>query len=234
VVLAIVWVVLMVVELAWRSTRWIETLGVVIWIVFLLDFALKLALAPDKRRFVRRNVITIVSLAVPAVRVLRLAPVVARIATLARGVRLVRVVGALNRGIGAIGAIARGRGIGYLVGITTTVALGGAAGMLAFERDAPGSSIHSYGEALWWTAMMLTTMGSDSWPATIEGRVLCLLLALYAFAVFGYVTGAIATYFVGRDRGAQEGSLDALRAEIATMREELARERRERQSAPRA
>lgn len=29
--------------------------------------------------------------------------------------------------------------------------------------------------------------------------MLCLFLAIYAFAAFGYVTGTIATYFIGRD-----------------------------------
>ncbi len=42
-------------------------------------------------------------------------------------------------------------------------------------------------------------MGSDYWPRTPEGRILCLLLALYAFAVFGYVTATLASYFIGRD-----------------------------------
>jgi voltage-gated potassium channel len=56
--------------------------------------------------------------------------------------------------------------------------------------------------ALWWTAMLLTTMGTEDWPRTPEGRVLCLLLAIYAFAVFGYVTAAIAAYFVGQDQNA--------------------------------
>ena len=48
--------------------------------------------------------------------------------------------------------------------------------------------------------MLLTTMGSDYWPRTPEGRLLCLLLAIYAFTVFGYVTAAIAAYFVDRDK----------------------------------
>ena len=51
--------------------------------------------------------------------------------------------------------------------------------------------------------MLLTTMGSDYWPRTPEGRLLCVLLAVYAFAVFGYVTAAIAAYFVGKDRDAR-------------------------------
>ena len=43
-------------------------------------------------------------------------------------------------------------------------------------------------------------MGTDYWPQTSEGRILCFFLALYAFAVFGYVTAAIAAYFVGIDK----------------------------------
>lgn len=94
----------------------------------------------------------------------------------------------------------RQRGLGYVVVLTLFVAVTGAAGMYRFELDAPaGAGFGDYGAALWWTAMLLTTMGSDYWPQTAEGRVLCLLLAMYAFAVFGYVTAAIAAYFVGKD-----------------------------------
>jgi voltage-gated potassium channel len=95
----------------------------------------------------------------------------------------------------------RRRGLGYLVVLTVMVAATGAAGMYRFELDAPGGpGFSDYGTALWWTAMLLTTMGSDYWPRTAEGRLLCLFLAVYAFAVFGYVTAAIAAYLVGKDK----------------------------------
>ena len=108
------------------------------------------------------------------------------------------------------------------------VAFTGAAGMYAFENAAPGG-LKSYGEALWWTTMVLTTMGSQYWPQTIEGRVLCVFLALYAFAVFGYVTATLATFFIGRDAeddkaelaGARQ--LAALREEMIALREEIRR-----------
>ena len=67
----------------------------------------------------------------------------------------------------------------------------------------------SFGDALWWTSMQLTTRGSEFWPRTAEGRVLCLPLAVYAFAVFGYITAAFASFFVGRDseeRGREGGA----------------------------
>ena len=64
-------------------------------------------------------------------------------------------------------------------------------------------------------------------PKTIEGRVLCVFLALYAFAVFGYVTATLATFFVGRDAendatelaGAKQ--LAELRNEVIALREEI-------------
>jgi voltage-gated potassium channel len=73
---------------------------------------------------------------------------------------------------------------------------------------------------LWWTAMVMTTMGSQYWPQTLEGRLLCLFLSLYAFAVFGYVTATLATFFVGRDAESSDAEL-AGAAQLAALREEL-------------
>jgi voltage-gated potassium channel len=140
--------------------------------------------------------------------------------------QLVRVVSSLNRGMKALGASLSRRGFGYVVALTLLVTFAGAAGMYAFENEAPGG-LHSYGEALWWTAMIMTTMGSEYWPQTAEGRVLCVFLALYAFGVFGYMTAALATFFIGRDAeddgaeltGAKQ--LVALRDEMTALREEI-------------
>lgn len=72
--------------------------------------------------------------------------------------------------------------------------------------------------------MALTTMGSDYSPITPEGRVLGFVLALYAFAVFGYVTATLATFFVGRDvQGEISGSteLEAVRQELGSLKREI-------------
>jgi voltage-gated potassium channel len=79
--------------------------------------------------------------------------------------------------------------------------------MLALE---PASNIKggfaSYGDALWWTAMLLTTIGTDYWPHTAEGRILCLMLSVYAFAVWGYITASLASFFLGQDSRATRAS----------------------------
>lgn len=229
-VLGFVWLALLVVELIWGLGPLLQTTVTVIWILFILDFGLRFTLAPRKVEYVRGNLLTLVSLVLPALRVFRIVRFirVLRAARAARGLRLVKVVGSLNRGMRALGRSMGRRGFGYAVALTGIVMLVGAAGMYTFESGAAGErGLDNYGEALWWTAMLMTTLGSEYWPRTAEGRVLCLLLSLYAFAVFGYVTATLSTFFIGRDAENQEGevageaSLQALRVEIAALREEI-------------
>lgn len=229
-VLGFVWLALLIVELTWGLNRLLELVGLVIWMIFILDFAVKFVLAPSKKVYLKRNWLTATALLVPALRVFRVARVlyVLRVARAARGIRLARLISSINRGMGVLSVTMGRRGFGYVVALTIVVALTGAAGMLAFEKQLPnGGSLNSYGTALWWTAMVITTMGSEYWPKTPEGRLLCFLLALYAFAVFGYVTATLASFFINQDAGSDEAevagarSVESLRADIAALHAEL-------------
>lgn len=220
-VLACAWIALLVVELIWGESRLFEVVGTVIWVIFVLDFALELVLAPDKTAHLKRNWLAGVSLLLPALRIFRAVRVfrLLRLARAGRGLRLLRVVTSLNRGMGALGASLGRRGFGYVALLTVLMTLAGAAGMYAFENQAAGG-LTSYGEALWWTAMLMTTMSSQYRPQTTEGRVLCVFLALYAFAVFGYVTATLATFFVGRD-AEDDGAELAGAKQLAALRQEV-------------
>lgn len=203
--LSAIWLALVVLEFAWGTSGTLETLGLGIWVIFIAEFALRLTLAPDRWRFLRHNWLSVLALVAPALRLLRGFQLL-RFTRATRGVKLVRVVGSANRGMNALRSTMERRGIGYVLALTGLVNVLGAAGMYAFEGAAEAEGgFTSFGEALWWTSMLLTTMGSAYWPATAEGRVLCLLLAIYAFAVFGYITAAFASFFVGRDADAREG-----------------------------
>ena len=201
--LSAIWLSLLVLEFTSGLSPWLQTLSDVIWIAFIAQFALEFIVAPQKRLYLRKHWLTAISLALPALRLLRLARFAraARIARSVRGVRLARLIGAINRGMRGLARGFRRRGFGYVSILTAMVAVIGAAGMYQFEGGSgAGAGFDDYGAALWWTAMLLTTMGSESWPQSAEGRILCLLLAVYAFAVFGYVTAAIAAYFVDADQ----------------------------------
>lgn len=228
--LGFVWLALLVLEFVTGGSALISLFSLVIWGVFLLDFLLRLALAPRKGRYLRRNWLTAISLLIPALRVVRIARFARlfQLARTARGLRLLRVVTSLNRSMKALGATMRRRGFGYVLALTVLVTFSGAAGMYAFESDVPGSEgFASYGEALWWTAMLLTSIGSEAWPQTAEGRILGLMLAVYGFAVFGYLTATLASFFVGRDAAddqaevASAADVRGVQGEIAALREAL-------------
>lgn len=228
--LSFVWLALFVIELAWGLTPLLEGLSLTIWIVFILEFGIKLLLAPRKGVYLRTHWLTAISLLLPALRTLRIVRVVRVLQTTraVRGLQLLRVLTRTNRSMRSLTANFTRRGFGYVMLLTAIVTLTGAAGMYTFEREtADTAGFDSYSTALWWTAMLITTMGSDYFPKTPEGRILCFLLALYAFAVFGYVTATLATFFIGQDADdngtelAGEKSVNALRDEIAALRTEI-------------
>lgn len=222
--LAFVWLLIVAWELVSGSSALLETLGTAIWIVFIAEFAVRFALAPAKLPFLKSNWITVLALAVPALRLFRAFSIL-RAARALRGFRLVRIVGTANRSMNALRRSLARRGFGYVMGLTLLVLGLGAAGMLSFE---PASQVNggftSYADALWWTAMLLTSVGSQFWPATTEGRVLTVLLSLYGFATFGYIAAAFASFFVGRDAQAKSGpvagsgELRELAAEVRALR----------------
>lgn len=224
ILLGALWLVLLIVEFIWGLSTGLERLVTGIWIAFLVDFAIKWILAPHKFAYVKRNWLTALALVLPALRVFRIARAwrALRAARAARGVRLLRIMSSLNRGMRTLGAALGRRGFGYVISLTVIVLFVGAAGMYTFEKDSPtGQGLTTYGTALWWTAMIITTMGTDYWPVTPEGRWLCLFLAIYAFAIFGYITATIATFFIGQDTKDEE-ALAAGRREMETLQKEMA------------
>ncbi len=247
VALAMVWLGLLIVEFTQGLGPKLQLVVYAIWIVFVLDFAIKFAFAPRKAAYLRRNWLTAISLLLPAFRVLSVFRVfrLLRFARAARSVGLLRLITSMNRGMGALGQTLGSRGLGYVVALTVIVTFAGAAGMFHFEgppalrqgglddADRGESGIRDYGEAIWWTAMIMTTMGSEYWPRTIEGRILCWLLSVYSFVFFGYLTATLASLFIGRgnppasppatttpgpaDLAALRGEISELRVQVPTL-----------------
>lgn len=228
-ILSVVWLGLFVIELIWGLTPILDVIGIAIWIAFVVEFGLEFLLAPHRLNYLKRNWLTAISLLLPALRLLRFGRILRALRTVrsVRGLQLLRVMTRTNQGMQALASSFNRRGFGYVVGLTAIVIPVGAAGMYAFEQDVPETGLPDYGTAVWWTAMLLTSLGSDYFPRTPEGRVLCFLLALYGFAVFGYVTATLATFFIGRDAEdpaaeiASGRALAELQAEIQALRTEI-------------
>ncbi len=231
-ILGLVWLALVIMQFVVGSKAALASLTTAIWVIFVGDFVVRFILATKKLRFLKRNLLTLVSLALPALRVLQLGRIFALIPSWQ--VPLLQLLASTNRSILALQSTMDRRGFRYAMILTALVTFAGAAGMYYFERTTPGPGLHTYGSALWWTAMLMTTLGSDYFPHTIAGRVLCFLLAVFAFSIFGYITAAIASYFVNKDATDTRSpipngaTLDKVLAEVQALRAELGALQRER------
>jgi voltage-gated potassium channel len=224
--LGLAWVGVVVATLIWPADAGLQAASVAIWAVFVVDFLVRLTVAPNKITFLRRNLLLVASLVLPAMAMLRVVRVLALIP--AWQTPLLRLIASINRSTNVLAATMQRRGLAYVLLITVLVTLGGAAGMYRFEYRVTGSELTSYPASVWWTAMVMTTLGSDYFPHTAPGRLLCFLLAVFAFSVFGYITAAISSYFINRDADDKRSDIPSaaqlrgLIEEVRSLRAEVA------------
>ncbi len=199
--LGLAWLGLVIVQVVRGPSAWLQFATVVIWVLFVLELLLRLALAPDRGRWLRREWPSVVALALPPFRVFALARALPllHLVRAAGGLRLVRLVAVANQGAATLRRALRHTRAGYAAALTSVVLFAGAAGMYSFEREVPGTELVDYAASLWWTAMLITTVGADYWPRTPEGRALCLVLAVYGCAMIGYLAGAVASLLLKRE-----------------------------------
>lgn len=217
-----------------------------------MEFLIEFAVAPHKRAYLRRNWFSALSLLFPAFRAFHAVRALhaLRFARVIHPGAMARLVTGLNWGFRSVRTTLGRRGIGHAAGLTVLVLFTAAAAILALERPTalraagihgvqPTSGITSYADAVWWSAMMLTTFGSDYSPQTAGGRTVAWILSVFALVVFGYITANITTAFLERETRDIEAELEgeagfsaeentalrALAAEVAALREEVARAR---------
>ncbi|WP_205859494.1 potassium channel family protein [Phycicoccus flavus] len=187
-----------------------DVLSWVAWAMFAVDYLVRLLLSTHRARFVRRNVLDLAVVLLPLLRPLRL-------------LRLITLLGVLNR---RAGGSLRGRVSVYVAGSALAVMFVASLAVLDAERGAEGANITSFGDALWWAATTVTTVGyGDTYPVTTQGRFVAAGLMLAGIALIGVVTATLASWLVDQvreiedtSRTATEADVDGLRAEIAELR----------------
>ncbi|WP_341250866.1 potassium channel family protein [Euzebya pacifica] len=159
------------------TTQW------AIWGLFLTDYLARLAVAQNRRQFVRTNVIDLVAI-IPL--------------DLLRGFRALRVLRIVRSGVVIWRVLRTTRDVlttnhtGSLLIVAAGLVVVGGTLVSTIE---PG--IDGIGDGVWWAVVTATTVGyGDISPVTGAGRGIATLLMLTGIGVLGSVTGAIATYAV--------------------------------------
>ena len=70
------------------------------------------------------------------------------------------------------------------------------ASILNVERNVSGSSIHTTGDALWWSLLTLTGMGGNISPVTGEGKFIAATLIVFGIGLLASLTGYFASWIL--------------------------------------
>jgi voltage-gated potassium channel len=171
----------------WRDFWLAITLAT--WVAFAADYAVRLALSRRRWAFVRRRWLDLIVLALPVLRPLRMVQVYAAAQARRPHPRL-----SLEGQVMAQTAL-------------TTLLLGFLGSLAAYqaERDAAGATIRSFGDALWWTCVTLSTTGyGDVFPVTPRGRLVGVALMAVGVGLIGAVVGLFSSLLVERFRQRRE------------------------------
>jgi voltage-gated potassium channel len=160
---------------------YLEIVSWAVWAAFAIDFCIRLWLAHPRGPYAVRHWYDVVLIAAPMLRPLRL-------------LRLLAFARILNRS--AVGGLA-GRVSVYVAG-AAVMALGlGALAVLDAEQDASNANITTAGDALWWAATTMTTVGyGDRYPVTTTGRFVAVALMVVGIAVLSSLTALIASWLI--------------------------------------
>jgi voltage-gated potassium channel len=152
----------------------------------------------------------------------------ARFVTVARLARLVRVVKAAGRSFGRL-AEHLGK-----VGLFTAGLIGVCAYLTYLAEHPVNDEFATYGDALWWATVTMTTVGyGDIVPITQGGRSMGTILMFAGVGVLGVLAGALASFFGFNDaadgeeqdaEAASEAAADGddLAVELAALRAQVA------------
>lgn len=76
------------------------------------------------------------------------------------------------------------------------------AALFFYEYEAPvNSSVESFGDALWWACMNMTTVGAEIFPVTTIGKVICVILPIMGMAMFPVFTVYVTSIYERGERG---------------------------------
>lgn len=166
-------------NMAATVSLWILVAMSIIWVLFIIEYVLAFIRAGEGWKFVARHWLITLGLIIPAVRPFVLLRYLNQLSFFKKGsanaVRTQVVITAVAFAVMFI----------YLISLT----------VFRVERDAPGATILSFGDAIWWACVTITTVGyGDLYPVSLPGRYLAVLLMIGGIAIVGTASALVVSY----------------------------------------
>jgi voltage-gated potassium channel len=169
------------------------------WGLFILDYLVRLALAKNRRKWFRTHLPALAFALIPVLRLVRLLQV------------LTRVPGMKP----TAGGFLRTQIMVYGAGVSAILIYIASLAVLEAERHAPDANITSFGIAVYWSVVTVTTTGyGDYVPVTTAGRWVAVGLMLGGVALAGVITATLASWVLERAQRGNDEAEPATRAQV--------------------
>ncbi len=169
------------------------------WAMFIIDYLVRLSLATDKVTWFRTHLGTLAIALIPVFRLVLLLRALTRVPGMkpSAGTRLRTQIMVYGAGAGAL--------LIYVASLT----------VLEAERDAPEANILSFGNAIWWSCVTITTTGyGDYYPVTVVGRLVGTAVMFSGIALAGIITATLASWVMERAARGRDDAEPATRAQV--------------------
>ncbi|MQS38969.1 potassium channel family protein [Streptomyces katsurahamanus] len=163
----------------WRDVLLAVTYA--LWSLFLIDYLVRWRLSGQGLSYVRRHVMDAIVVLLP----------------LLRPLRVVRIYETVRHRHAHARLTLYARVIAYASMSAVLLGFAGALTVYSAEHDAPGATITTFGDSVWWTCSTLTTVGyGDITPVTPMGRTVAVAMMAGGMALLGAVTGSFSSWVI--------------------------------------
>ncbi|MDY0908242.1 potassium channel family protein [Microbacterium sp. CFBP9034] len=176
------------------------------WALFIVDYLVRLSLANNRARWFRTHLGTLAIALIPVFRLVLLLKALTRVPGMrpSAGTRLRTQI------------MVYGAGAGTLLIYIASLAV------LEAERMSPDSNIHTFGEAVWWSCVTITTTGyGDYFPVTGGGRFVGVAVMFCGIALSGIITATLASWVLERVARNHDDAEPATRGQVRQLMDKV-------------
>ena len=221
-----------------RITATLTAVDIAFWLIFVADYGWRVfRIAPDPRRYWHQRLCLLDLFVIVSFPVLLLFNVLLSIngtvlgsivRMIAQGFRLARVAAQGGRVMGQAQRIFSRRALRVLIPVAALIAGYAVIYVWLAEAAHRGAAIHGPGDSAWWAVFTLMTASyGDLYPHGAGGRIAAVVLMGVGLIITGWLTAALASWFVVQDDESVDRrvdrKLDELSERLAKLDEMLKR-----------